>query len=98
MITKAKNPQIGGLFEDWLKEEVLRPEISTGPTKRVVAWQLEQAMQEGKLSKSAMAKRVGDLTLTQLNRLLDADNGNVTLDALAKAAAAVGRRVRLELV
>ena len=65
--------------------------------KRVLAWQLEQAMKEGKITKSAMAKRMGT-SRPQLDRLLDPDNGNVTLDTLAKAAAAVGRQVRLELV
>jgi antitoxin HicB len=34
----------------------------------------------------------------QLERLLDPNNGNVTLDTLSKAAHAVGRKVRLELV
>ena len=54
-------------------------------------------MKEGKITKSAMAKRM-DTSRPQLDRLLDPDNGNVTLDTLAKAAAAVGRQVRLELV
>lgn len=94
---KPKNPQIGGLFEDWLKEEGIDAVVTTASIKRVLAWQLEQAMKEGKITKSAMAKRM-DTSRPQLDRLLDPDNGNVTLDTLAKAAAAVGRQVRLELV
>ena len=96
-MTKPKNPQIGGLFEDWLKKEGIHAEVTTASIKRVLAWQLEQAMKEGKITKSAMAKRM-KTSRPQLDRLLDLDNGNVTLDTLAKAAAAVGRQVRLDLV
>ena len=96
-MTQPRHPQIGGLVEDWLKEEGIYEEATTAAIKRVLAWQLEQAMKEGKLTKSAMARRM-ETSRPQLDRLLDPDNGNVTLDTLAKAAAAVGRKVRLELV
>ena len=96
-MTKPRHPQIGGLVEDWLKEEGIYEEATTAAIKRVLAWQLEQAMKEGKLTKTAMAKRM-ETSRPQLDRLLDPENGNVTLDTLTKAAAAVGRKVRLELV
>ena len=96
-MTKPKNPQIGGLFDDWLKDKGIHEEVTTAAIKRFIAWQLEQAMKEGKITKSAMAKRM-ETSRLQLDRLLDPDNGNVTLDTLAKAAAAVGRKVRLKLV
>ncbi len=54
-------------------------------------------MKEQKLTKSAMAKRM-ETSRPQLDRLLDPNNVSVTLDTLTKAAAAVGRKVRLELV
>ena len=85
------------MVEDWLKKEGIHEEATTAAIKRVLAWQIEQAMKEGKITKSAMAKRI-ETSRPQLDRLLDPDNGNVTLDTLAKAAAAVGRKVRLELV
>lgn len=96
-MTKPRHPQIGGLVEDWLKEEGIYEEATTAAVKRVLAWQLEQAMKEGKLTKTEMARRM-ETSRPQLDRLLDPENGNVTLDTLAKAAAAVGRKVRLELV
>lgn len=96
-MTKRKNPQIGGLFEDWLKEEGIHEEVTTASVKRVLAWQLEQAMKDQNLSKSAMAKRMAT-SRPQLDRLLDPDNASVTLDTLTKAAEAVGRKVRLELI
>ena len=49
-MTKPKNPQIGGLFEDWLKEEGIHAEVTTASIKRVLAWQLEQAIKEGKIT------------------------------------------------
>ena len=65
--------------------------------KAVLAWQIEQAMKAQKLSKSAMAQRMGT-SRAQLDRLLDPDNTSVTLHTLQKAAATLGRKVRLELV
>jgi antitoxin HicB len=71
--------------------------VTTAAVKRVIAWQLEQAMKEGHISKSEMARRMAT-SRPQLERLLDPNNGNVTLDTLSKAAQAVGRKLRLELV
>jgi antitoxin HicB len=96
-ITRRKSPRIGGLFEDWLKEEGIHEEVTTASVKRVLAWQLRQALKDQDLSKSAMARRMAT-SRPQLHRLPDPDNASVTLDTLTKAAAAVGRKVRLELV
>ena len=65
--------------------------------KRALASQIEQAMNENRLSKGEMARRM-ETSRSQLNRLLDPDTESVTLDTLARAAQAVGRRVRVELV
>jgi len=35
---------------------------------------------------------------TQVDRVLDPENGNVTIETLQRAAAVVGRRVQLALV
>ncbi len=96
-MSKRKNAQIGPLFEDWLKEEGIHGEVTTSSIKRVLAWQLEEAMREQKLSRSQMAKRM-QTSRPQLDRVLDPANGGVTLDTLARAAKAVGRKVSLELV
>ena len=96
-MVKRKNPRIGGLFEDWLKEEGMHEEVTNASVKRVLAYQLGLAMAEQKLSKSEMARRM-DTSRPQLDRLLDPHNASVTLDTLTKAAAAVGRKVRLELI
>jgi len=96
-MSNRKNPQIGPLFEDWLKEEGIHEDVTNASVKRVLAWQLKQAMKKQKLTKSEMARRM-DTSRPQLDRLLDPHNEGVTLDTLTKAAAAIGRKVRLELV
>ena len=92
---KAKN--IGSSFDSWLREEGLYEEVSANAIKRVLARQVEAAMQEQGLTKAEMARRM-QTSRAALNRLLDPENGSVTLATLQKAAAAIGREVRLELV
>lgn len=65
--------------------------------KRALASQIEEAMKEGHITKSELARRM-ETSRSQLNRLLDPDSESVTLDTLARAAQAVGRRVRAELI
>jgi|ERR1700687_1343796 len=65
--------------------------------KCVLAWQIEQVMEEGHITKTEMARRM-ETSRSQLNRLLDPDSDSMTLETLARAAQAVGRRVRVDLV
>ena len=65
--------------------------------KRVLAWQLEQAMEEEQLSKNQMAKRM-NTSRSQLDRILDPENPKVQLDTIMKAASALGRELRIELI
>ena len=54
------------------------------------------AMKKEALSKNALAKRMAT-SRSQLDRILDPDNGGVSLQALANAAKAVGRELHVEL-
>jgi hypothetical protein len=94
---KTKNPHIGSSFDDFLKEEGIYEDVQTTAIKRVLASQLEEAMKTRKLTKVEMARRMRT-SRVQLDRLLDPDNDSVTLATLRRAAAVVGREVRLELV
>lgn len=87
----------GSSFDDWLKEEGIYEEVSAAAIKRVLARQIEHAMKEKRLSKAEVARRM-QTSRAALDRLLDAQNGSVTLNTLYRAATAVGCRVRLELV
>src|SRR5207245_7006771 len=91
-----KNPHIGSSFEDFLAEEGLLEECTNAAIKRVVAWQVEQAMKERGLTKAAMAHEM-NTSRAALNRLLDPENTSVTLNTLQRAAAVVGKRVQITL-
>ncbi len=87
----------GSTFDSFLEEEGLLNEVDALAIKRVIAWQLSQAMKAGKVTKKAMAERIGT-SRSQLDRLLDPKNGSVQLQTVAKAARAVGKRLRIEMV
>lgn len=88
---------IGSSFDSWLQEEGIQEQVTAAAIKRVLARQIEAAMKEEGLTKKAMAERM-ETSRSALDRLLDPDYESVTLSTLQKAAAAVGRQVRLELV
>lgn len=92
-----KEKNIGSTFDSWLKEEGIYEEVTAKAIKRVLARQIQNAMQQQDLSKTAMASRM-KTSRAALNRLLDPENDSVTLATLQKAAAAVGRQIKLELV
>jgi antitoxin HicB len=96
-MTKQSRGRIGSAFDDFLKEEGIYEQVQAGALKKVVAHQLGEAMKAQKLTKVAMAKRM-NTSRSQLDRLLDPHNVSVSLDTLTRAAAAVGRGIRLELV
>jgi hypothetical protein len=90
------NPHIGSSFESFLEEEGILEDCTAVAVKRVLARQIEREMRERGLTKSAMAKAMRT-SRPALDRLLDPTNPSVTLDTLQRAAAAVGRKLRLEL-
>jgi antitoxin HicB len=97
MKARKEPAHIGSHFDDFLKEEGIYDDVQTTAIKRVLAWQLKEAMKKRKLTKVEMAKRM-DTSRAQLDRLLDPNNNSVTLTTLSRAAAIVGRKVKLELV
>ena len=84
-------------LDDMLAEDGTLEEFQAIAIKEVLAWQIEQAMKAQKLSRKSLAERMGT-SRSQISRLLDPRNGNVTLATLERAAAIVGRKVRLELI
>lgn len=72
-------------------------EVSAVAIKRVLAWQLEEAMKKDGVSKNEMAKRM-HTSRSQLDRILDPDNDKIQLDTVFKAAQVLGREVKMELV
>lgn len=93
----SKNRRVGSSFEDFLKEEGVLEETNAIAVKRVLAWQLEQAMEKGQISKRAMAAAM-QTSRSQLDRILDPDNDRIQLDTLTAAAHVLGFSLRIELV
>ncbi len=87
----------GSSFDDLLKEEGTYEEVTTRAIKRVLSRQIAKLMTNEGLTKSELARRMGT-SRAQLDRFLDPDNGSVTLATLVRAAGAVGRELRLEIV
>ena len=88
---------IGSTFDSWLREEGTYEEVSANAIKRVIARQITSAMSQKGLTKAEMARQM-NTSRASLDRLLDPENGSITLSTLQKAASAVGRGIRLELV
>jgi len=89
--------RVGSSFDDFLKEDGIYEEVTARAIKRALARQLDTLMQDQGLTKTTLAKRM-KTSRAQLDRLLDPDNESVTLGTLTRAAQAVGRQLRMELV
>jgi antitoxin HicB len=89
--------RIGGTFEDFLDDDGIGDEVDAVAQKRVFAWQIQQAMEASGITQSELAGRMRT-SRTQVARLLDPDNTAVQLATLQRAARAVGRVLKLELI
>ncbi|WP_348771021.1 hypothetical protein [Pannonibacter phragmitetus] len=70
MTADVEQGKAGTLFEDFLKEEGIHEEATEQAVKRVLAFQLAEAMKAQKISKVEMARRL-QTSRSQLDRLLD---------------------------
>ena len=91
------NPYIGSSLDDLLEEDGILEEVDAIAIKRVLAWQVQQLMQEKGLTKTAMAQEM-NTSRASLDRFLDPENTSVTLNTMVNASKAVGKRLRIELV
>jgi len=87
---------IGSSFDDFLAEEAILEESTAVAIKRVIAWQIAEEMRLQHLTKTALAKKMRT-SRAALNRLLDENDGSLTLTTLASAAAALGKKIDLRL-
>ena len=79
-----------------MKEEGVLDETRAEAVTRVITWQLAEEMKKQGMTKAAMAKHL-HTSRAQVDRILKS-KGNVTVETLQRAAALVGRQLRLELV
>jgi antitoxin HicB len=91
-----KNPHWGTTLDAFLSEEGIREAAKAEAVTRVVAWQLTQEMERQGMTKATLAEKM-HTSRAQVDRILKA-KGNITIETLQRAAALVGRELRLELV
>jgi plasmid maintenance system antidote protein VapI len=87
---------IGSRLDDHLKAEGTFEEMQALAVKEVVVWQLMEAMEKKQMTKTSLASKL-KTSRSQVDRLLDPTR-DVTLSTLQRAAALVGRKLRIELV
>ena len=87
----------GSDFRDFLKEQNVLEEVEARALKQLISLQLLKLLDQKSLTKAAMARRMRT-SRAALDRLLDATNTSVTLTTLGRAARALGRKVKIELV
>ena len=93
-----KNRSIGSSFDDFLaEEEGIAEEVEAGAIKKIIAYQLLEAIEKEKLTKTALATRL-ETSRSAVDRLLDPENESITLLTLKKASTVLGKKLRFELV
>jgi DNA-binding Xre family transcriptional regulator len=99
MKVKKKNEVVehtGSTFDTFLEQEGIREEVEAVAVKRVISWQLAEAMRKKKKTKQALAKELRT-SRSQLDRLLDPQNVAVSLDTITRAARALGKRLIIRI-
>ena len=84
-------------FDAFLQEEGVLEEATVIAIKRVLAWQITKAMAAKKINKTSMVQRM-HTSRSSLNRLLEEQDGSLTLSTLVSAAQVLGKKVKIELL
>jgi predicted XRE-type DNA-binding protein len=94
---RPRSPAKLGTLDELLEKTGKREEFEAVAIKEVLAWQIAEAMRKSNMSRKRLAEQM-KTSRSQVGRLLDPKDGNVTLATLQRAATIVGRKLRLELV
>ena len=90
------NNHIGTSFDSFLEEEGLLASSSAEALKRVISWQIKNYLEKNHIKKTAFAKKM-QTSRSQLDRLLDPHNTNISLTALISTANAMGKHVEVRI-
>jgi predicted XRE-type DNA-binding protein len=90
----ATHKNIGSDFDTFLADEGILGEVEATAAKRVLAYQIQQEMENQSLTKTEMAAKM-HTSRAAVNRLLDPQNTAVTLKTLEQATVALGKRLRI---
>jgi hypothetical protein len=91
-----KRKHIGSRFEDFLEEEGMLEECRASAIKFKLSRELEKAMNDQKITKSEIARRL-KTSRTGVERLLDPTNTSITLNTMARVASLLGKRIEFAL-
>lgn len=94
-MSKTVSP-VGQSFDDVLQEQGIADAVAVEAQLRVLAWRIEQQRKAIGLTKAALADAM-QTSRSQLDRILHAERATLTVDALDRAARAVGLRLKLEV-
>jgi antitoxin HicB len=98
VMRRAEKGKAGETFDEFLQGQGTYEETTERALKRVLAYQLEEAMKAQRISKKAMAERL-ETSRSQLDRLLDpANHTGISLAMLSRAAQVVGRTLKVDLI
>ena len=88
---------LGSDFDDFLRSEGTLEAAEHIASKRVLAFQIREALSTDAISVSELARRM-NTSRSSINRLLDPDNPSVTLETMERVATAIGRRLVVQLL
>lgn len=96
MTPSKENKHRGSSFDSFLEEEGILEECTAVAIKRVLAMQLTDEMKKHHMTKVSMASKM-HTSRAQLNRILDPEETGTSIEALVRAAVAMGKRLEIRL-
>lgn len=94
--TSRSASPVGQTFDDFLQAQGIAEDVAVEAQLRVLAWRIEQQRKAIGLTKAALAEAM-QTSRSQLDRILHAEKATLTVEALDRAARAVGLRLKLEV-
>ena len=86
---------IGQNFDDFLMEQGIYDEVNELAAKKLITYQLQQAMQEQNITKSSIAKKM-KTSRVAVDNILD-PAFNTSIDSLERFANALGKKLTISL-
>jgi hypothetical protein len=86
---------IGQNFDEFLKEEGLFEEVDELAAKKLLAFQLKQAMEDQMLTKSSVAKKM-KTSRVAIDNILD-PSYNTSIETLERFARVLGKKLTISL-
>ena len=91
----TQHKHIGSSLDDLLESDGTLEQAEAEALKRVIVWQVQQAMKQTGVNKTQLAQRMRT-SRTVVNRLLDEKDTGVTITTLVKAGCALGMTWTME--